>query len=367
MLTDSPARQSWIHLGAVALLLVTVLVVLRPFLVSVAWAAILAFVTWPVFRRIERALGNRTGWAALVMTVLVVLIVVGLALTVSLALAREIQQVFADIQGSVATWKPAVLGRVRQVPWIGLPLAGWLGALLAEPATLRQWILAQVGPWVGSIAGAVGDVGRNLARAAVALLALFFLYRDGGSLLPRVRRLTRSLAGDRVYGMLAPVGATVRAVMYGMLLTALAQGALAMLGYWVVGLGAPALLGALTTLLAFIPFGAPMVYVPASLWLFLQQRPLAGILLLLWGILVVSSADNVIRSWFISGAARMPFLLVFFGMLGGVAAFGSVGLFVGPIAMTLLLLLWRQWTEADTREAGASVRNPPDEGQSARP
>jgi len=345
------SRQLWVQLGAIALLAVTVLAVLYPFVVSVAWALILAVVTWPAFRRLERGLGMRTGWAALAMTALVVLVVVGPALLVSLALAREIQQVFAGLPEWIAAWNRAILAWLREIPWIGPQVADWLGELLADPAALRKWVFAQAGPWAGRVAGAVGDLGRNLARAGVALLTLFFLYRNGGALLPQVQGLTRRLAGERVYALLVPVGATVRAVMYGMLLTALAQGALAMLGYWVAGLGAPALLGALTALMAFIPFGAPMVYVPASAWLFLQQRSLAGALLLLWGILVVSTADNVIRSWFISGAVRMPFLLAFFGVLGGLAAFGAIGLFVGPIAMTLLLVLWREWAQAEGREA----------------
>lgn len=153
--------------------------------------------------------------------------------------------------------------------------------------------------------------------------------------------------------MLLPLGQTVRAVTYGILLTALAQGALATLGYWVVGVGAPVLLGAATTFLALIPFGASIVYVPVSGWLLVQGRPVAGLLLLAWGILAVSTVDNVIRSWFISGTTQVPFLLVFLGVLGGLATFGAIGLFVGPVTITLLLLLWREWTEPAPREVDA--------------
>lgn len=348
-----PRTRSWVELGAMAFLLAAALMVLRPFLVPMAWAIILAFATWPVFRRVERALGNRTGWAAVAMTVLMVLVAVGPALMVSLALAREIQQVFADVQAWVAAGSRTLRAWAGQIPWIGSGLAGWLDDLAADPAAMRRWVLAQVGPWAGSIAGALGNLGRNLAEAGVALITLFFLYRHGGVLLPQVQHVARRLLGEWVYAMLTPAGVTVRAVMYGMLLTALAQGALAMLGYWVAGLGSPALLGVITVLLAFIPNGAPMVYVPVSLWLFLQERVLAGALLLAWGILVVSTADNVIRSWLISGATRVPFLLGFFGLLGGLTAFGLIGLFVGPIVMTLVLVLWREWSEGGAQEREA--------------
>jgi len=201
-------------------------------------------------------------------------------------------------------------------------------------------------PWSRTIVTTVGDLGRNLAGAGLALFALFFFYRHGSALLSQIERATHRLAGKRVHAMLLPLGQTVRAVTYGMLLTALAQGALATLGYWVAGLGAPVLLGAATTLLALVPFGAPIVYVPVSAWLLVQGRPLAGLLLLAWGILVVSTVDNLIRSWFISGTTRVPFLLVFLGVLGGLATFGAIGLFVGPVTITLLLVLWREWTEA---------------------
>jgi predicted PurR-regulated permease PerM len=344
--TDTWQGQRWVQLGALALLVALAIAVLRPFLVPVAWAAILAYATWPVFRRVERGLKGRTAWAALAMTVLVVLVVVGPAVTVSLALASEIQQAFQDLKAWAAAGQRSPLPEwVRQIPWIGPQAADRVEDLLADPGAMQEWVRGQAGPWARSVMGAVGDLARNLAGAGLALLSLFFLYRHGDALLRQIQRAARRLAGERVHAMLPPLGETVRAVMYGMLLTALAQGGLAMLGYWTVGLGAPALLGAATTLLALIPFGAPMVYVPASAWLFAQGRPLAGVLLLAWGALVVSTVDNVIRTWFISGTLRVPFLLVFFGVLGGLAAFGSLGLFLGPTTITLLLGLWREWTE----------------------
>jgi predicted PurR-regulated permease PerM len=151
--------------------------------------------------------------------------------------------------------------------------------------------------------------------------------------------------------VLSTLGETVRAVMYGTLATALAQALLVTLGTWVAGLGSPVLLGALTALLALTPVGTPLVYVPASAWLMLQGRVVAGLLLLGWGVLVVSMVDNVIRSWFLHGAARVPFLLGFFGVLGGLLAFGPIGLFLGPITMALLLTLWRDWTRPETTAA----------------
>ena len=331
--------------GVLALLIATAVAIFRPFLVPLAWAAILVYATWPLFLRLEAGLRGRTAWAAAAMTALVVLVVVAPAVLVSLALAGEAQQVYLDLK----TWtarQPLVLPAwVGQIPWIGPQVVARLESLAADPTSVREWLLAQAGPWSRTIVTTVGDLGRNLAGAGLALFALFFLYRHGRALLSQVERAARHLAGERVHAMLLPLGQTVRAVTYGILLTALAQGALATLGYWVAGVGAPVLLGAATTLLALIPFGAPMVYVPVSGWLLVQGRPVAGLLLLAWGILAVSTVDNVIRSCFISGTTQVPFLLVFLGVIGGLATFGAIGLFVGPVTITLLLLLWREWAK----------------------
>lgn len=344
-----PARggQRWLELAALALLLATAVAIFRLFLVPLAWAAILAYATWPLFRRVEAALRGRTAWAAGAMTALTVLVVVGPAVLVSLALAAEAQQVYLDLKAWTARQPLVLPAWLGEIPWIGPQVRSWLAGLAADPAGARQWLVAQAGPWSRTIVTAAGDLGRNLAGAGLALFALFFLYRHGSALLSQVERATHRLAGERVHAMLLPLGQTVRAVTYGILLTALAQGGLATLGYWVAGLGAPVLLGAATTLLALLPFGAPIVYTPVSAWLLVQGRPLAGLLLLAWGVLVVSTVDNLIRSWFISGTTRVPFLLVFLGVVGGLATFGAIGLFLGPVTITLLLVLWREWTEAE--------------------
>jgi predicted PurR-regulated permease PerM len=127
------------------------------------------------------------------------------------------------------------------------------------------------------------------------------------------------------------------------MLGALAQGAVAGVGYALFGVRAPVLLGALTALVALVPFGAPMVWGGLGIWLLLTNHIWQGIGLLLWGMLLVSWVDNIVRPLVISNATRMPFLLVVFGVLGGVLAFGLVGLFIGPVLLAVSLALWREW------------------------
>ena len=135
-----------------------------------------------------------------------------------------------------------------------------------------------------------------------------------------------------------------RRVVYGLLLAAFAQGLLAGLGYWVAGVNAPAFWGAATALIALIPFGAPLIWVSIGLWLLLRGDVGAGIGLLLWGALAISWIDNLVRPLIISGVAKIPILIVLCGVLGGLAAFGLIGLFVGPVILAVLLELWREWT-----------------------
>lgn len=344
-----PTAQRWIQFSGLAVLIAVVLIILQPFLVPIAWATILTVASWPAFRWLHTRLGGRTRLAAALMTLLMVVVVVGPTILVSRALALEVERTIADLKTWAQTASFAVPAWVGQIPWIGPTVVARIESLRADPSAVQRWALSQLGPWALNVASALGNVGRILANAGVALLTLFFLYLHGARIVGQIRRGARSAAGERVHGMIGPLGEAMRAVMYGMVFTALTQGALGLIGYWAAGFRSPVLLGALTMVLAFFPFGAPVVYVPAGLSLLAEGRLVAGVLLLAWGALVVSSSDNVIRSWFISGATQTPFLLVVFGVLGGVAAFGSLGLFIGPIAIALLLELWREWTGPDVR------------------
>ena len=190
----------------------------------------------------------------------------------------------------------------------------------------------------------VGDLGLNALRFGVALLTAFFLFRDGDHVLEQLRRVLHGLLGDRVQGYFTAVGDTMRAVVYGLMAAAIAQGLLAGLGYWVAGVHAPAFWGAVTAMVALIPFGAPLVWGSIGVWLLLQGEVGAGVGLLLWGALAISWIDNLVRPLVISGVAKIPFVIVLFGVLGGLAAFGLIGLFVGPVILAILLALWREWT-----------------------
>jgi predicted PurR-regulated permease PerM len=336
--------------GLLGALLLVGFVVLRPFLAPIAWAAILCYVTWPLHQRVQARLHGHRNAAALAMTLLLAL-ALGIALLwLGLMLRRELAQ---TVREAVALLRagPALPETVLNIPWLGPWLQQWLIELGADRAAWGRQLAEASEQWGGRIMRVVGDVGLNALRFGIALLTAYFLFRDGDRWLAQLRGLLHALLGSRVKGYFSAVGNTARAVVYGLLLAALAQGLMAGLGYWAVGVSAPAFWGTATALIALIPFGAVLVWASIGVWLLLQGQFGAGIGLLLWGALAVSWIDNLVRPLVISGVAKIPFLLVLFGVFGGLAAFGLIGLFVGPMVLAVLLALWREWVGAVQAEA----------------
>ena len=317
-------------------------VVVRPFLVAIAWAAILTYAVWPLHMRVVAWLRGRRSWAALVTTVMLTLAAGVPLLWLGLLLREEamavVREATAFLQSGEALPEPLL-----HIPWLGPWLQEHLVKIGADSAAWGRQLSELTERWGGHAIRIVGSVGLNALGFGAALLASFFLLRDGDRLLEQLRRVLHGLLGDRAQAYFTAVGDTTRAVVYGLLVAALAQGLTAGLGYWVAGVRAPAFWGAVTMLLALIPFGAPLVWGPIGLWLLLQGDLGAGIGLLLWGAVAVSGIDNLVRILVISGLAEIPIMLVLFGGLGGIAYFGLIGLFVGPLILAILFALWREW------------------------
>jgi predicted PurR-regulated permease PerM len=339
-------------------LLILSYAVLHLFLAPLAWAGILAYITWPLYARLRRVLrGNATG-SALIMTLLLTAAFVLPLLWLIALLRGELAAAYAVVAAYLAEGPRPLPEFIAGIPWLGERLQEFLDQLAGDPAAVQE----RIGHWVeqrtGEILDLLGDVGHNAAKLGLALIAVFFLYRDGENLLHQAQRVLHRFLGARVEAYLAAAGNTIKAVVYGMLATALVQGLVAGLGYWAAGLEAPVLLTVLTVLIALIPFGTPFVWGSIGVWLLLNGQVAAGIGLLLWGALVVSWVDNLVRPLVISYATRLPFLLVIFGVLGGLAAFGLIGLFLGPVIVAVLVAVWREWLE-ETQAQPATAQPPP--------
>ena len=316
--------------------------VLSPFFASLAWAGILAYVAWPLHQRLLDRMPERQNTAALLTTLVV-------AATLLLPLVWVMFTVAIDMDSATATFKQLIAEGLPPLPpavrsWPG---GTWFATQYQGVQGDPVWLHAQIGVLglndIASFKALAGGVGRIAAKFGLAVFALFFLLRHGVSVLAQFRGVATRWLGDAARGYIQAVGVTVRAVVFGIVLTALAQGVLAGLGYWGAGISAPALWGVITALISLIPFVGPLVWIGLSLSLLAQGETQAALGLFLWGALVVSWVDNLIRPLVISGPTRIPFLLVFLGVLGGLNAFGLIGLFLGPVLLAVSVAIWREW------------------------
>lgn len=326
-------------------------VVLHLFLIPVAWAFIIAYVTWPAYRWLRTALRGRRSISALVMTSFLTLAFVVPMFSLMVQLTHETAAFLRGAVGYLADNRQQLVELVARVPLAGRWLGPFVDKVTGEPSALAGQFAQWSDRGAAQIAQIAGGIGRNAAKFGFAVFSLFFVYRDGEHLLIQVRRAARPFLGARTDVYLRAMGSVSRSVVYGIVLTAIAQSALAGIGYWAAGAGAPMFLAILTLIVALFPFGTPLVWVPVVIALLLQGHTWPAVGLFVWCALVVSWIDNVIRPFIISSAVRMPFVLVMFGLIGGIAAFGMIGVFIGPFVVAMLLAIWREWqTEQRARE-----------------
>ncbi len=176
------------------------------------------------------------------------------------------------------------------------------------------------------------------------MFAVFFLYRDGDSILVQLRRVVRKSFGSRLEVYVRTAGSMTRAVLFGFLTTAFVQGIVAGIRYAILGFRGSVLLGAITGLLSFVPFfGTAVVWGSLATYLLLTSHVAKVVILLLWGLLLVHPIDNVLRPLLISNTTHVPFVVVMFGAIGGIATWGLIGVFAGPVVLAIGLAIWREW------------------------
>jgi predicted PurR-regulated permease PerM len=342
------------RIGLGLLLVAAAFVVMRPFVVPMVWAATLAFMTWGPYERVRRASGHPHITA--VLFTLGVVVLVGLpAVWLFVAGIAESIQLLQAVQAWIregATLPPWL----AQNRWFGPPLERALSETLAGQ-DLAPRLLAVGSALSKQVVAIAGSVAQNAFAFVVTLLSLYVFYVDGERVAAHGRRLFAWLFPNRPPNYLDHIGAIVRAVVLAIVGTAVLQGAIAGLGFAIFGVPYAVGLGALTTLAAFVPGGPVFVWGGGVVWLLVQGHTVAGIGLAVWGALLVSSLDNVVRPLLIqrSGASNLPFLLILFGVLGGLAAMGLLGLLFGPVVLAVCYALVSEMPEeAEAPAAGQS-------------
>lgn len=322
---------------------------------SIVWALLLAFLLYPLNEVLSRALRGRRGLAALLLTLAGLVLILGPGALIAVAFATQAGDLIARIQEMAERHHVAQLSDLLRIP-IAERAFGWLGAYVPLTADQVQIWLVQNGrtlllTLMGVSGAALASVLGAAAGLALMLFLLFFLLRDGEELVRRAMRLV-PMAEDRKATLLDHLSSVTRALVLGMLLTAVAQGVLLGAGFAIVGLPSPVVFGVLTALASAVPFvGTALVWMPAVLVLLAQGRHWAALFLAIWSLGLVTSVDNVIKPLVVSGRAGLPTLAVFIGLVGGLSAFGAIGLFLGPVIIALAIALLRFAEESQAPDA----------------
>ena len=319
--------------------MISLWIIVRPFLTPLLWAVVLTTTTWPAYARLRRNAPKPAYLAPLLATLIIGIVLTLIVVSLPVQLTSEVKSLAAQIR---ATDPRQVADALESLPLVGEILAAGALAFLSDPGSLAAFIEEHQ----AAIFSFATSAARGLLATAVAICAslvgCFVLYRHGEVLVAQLRNILERIGGEGIAKLIDTVHVTVRGAAYSVLATALAQGVLAGIGYYVAGAPTPLLLGVVTLIVSFVPFGPPFVYVPVTAYLlFATDLPwYHGVGLAIWGTVVVSTVDNILRPLFISQTTKLSTILVFIGVLGGVASFGLLGVFIGPALVAIAQLFW---------------------------
>jgi predicted PurR-regulated permease PerM len=328
--------------------------VLRPFISAILWAAILCFATWPLYELFRRWLRGRHTLAAALTTAVLALVLIIPFVVVGLTFTDTIHSGLQWLDKKTEGGVPPPPAWVESIPLIGGRItASWQDYMEDAEATIEEWKpwLKESGRW---LLGHSVDLAKGFMHLVLSVLIAFFFYRDGEGLVAQLREGMQRISGDSAQRLVDVVKTTVQSVVYGVIGTALAQGIVAGIGFAIAGTPAPMLLALLTFFLSFLPFGPPIVWISAAIWLFAMGQTGWGIFMVLYGVLVISVVDNFIKPIIISRGSKLSFIVMFIGVLGGVTAFGFIGIFIGPTLLAVGFSLAHEILE-QRRHISASV------------
>jgi predicted PurR-regulated permease PerM len=316
------------------------------FLVPVLAALVIGFASWPLYRRLRTALGERDTWSATVALVLVLSFIIVPIVFTSLYAIREVRVWAAwaieanKVGASVPLW-------IADLPIVGAGAAEQWQRYIGHPGGLGELVQAVSGSNIGNIYRGLLVVGSSAFQALLTLLflliTLFFVYRDGDRLVAQIDRLGERILPDRWERVSRIVPMTISSTVMGMTVIAIGEGIVLGIAYWLAGVPSPVTLGIITGVMALIPGGAPLSFTLVSIYLVASGHLVNGVALLVWGSTELFIVDKTLRPRLVGGPIKLPFLPTFFGLIGGVKTMGFLGLFVGPVLMALLVSIWREW------------------------
>lgn len=345
-------------LGLMALILILAFIILQPFMLALIWGGLIAFATWPVHARLSKLVKSKVASACLLAVTMALLISTPLVV-VSLTFARDHKMILDGAIQLIHSPLPDLPEWVASLPMVGDSLINyWSNWQIKDSAWFADAIpyLQKAGKFLLAKSGLVGSV---LTQIAFAILFALWFYIQGPAIASMFRTILSKLIGTSHSQYWAVAANTVQNVINGIMGTALAQGLAAGIGFYIAGIPAPLLLGALTCALSVIPMTPPLIWIPATGWLLFQGDIGWAVFMGLWGMFVISGVDNLIRPLLISRGSPLPITLILLGVLGGMVAFGFLGLFVGPVILALAYTLVQEWLSVQRSQVAHGITTPP--------
>jgi predicted PurR-regulated permease PerM len=341
---------------AIGMLIAASFWILFPFLISIIWAGVIVIATWPVLEKLETRFARKRGrTVALMMLVLLLTILIPVSLAV-LTIVDNADTIVAQARSLTTFSLSAPPEWVERVPLAGEKLAARWKEFAALSTEERS---ASVIPYVQKafawFAERAGSIGMTLVHFLLTVIIAAILYAKGEIVETEVRSFARRLAGPQGEEMAVLAAKSVRGVVMGVVLTALIQAALGGIGLFITGVPAAGLLTAVMVMLCLVQLGPLLVLVPSVIWLYWSGHPGWGTVLLVVTV-VAGTIDNVIRPILIKKGADLPLVLIFSGVIGGLIAFGIIGIFVGPVVLAVTYTLLKAWVKGSGHEEGAAAQ-----------
>jgi predicted PurR-regulated permease PerM len=358
---DKPASadlaRTTLQLLFLAALVATSFWIVRPFLSALAWATMIVVATWPVLLRLQAWCGGRRSPAVAVMTIALLLILV-VPLYFGIDTIVQNSEEIAGWSKSLATLNvPAPPAWLETVPVVGAKLAGrWQQLATAAPEELSARLAPYGQTAVLWFVGQVGSIGLLLLQFLLTVIIAAILYANGETAARGADAFARRLAGLQGENAVHLAGQAVRGVALGVVVTAILQSTATALGLVIAGVPFATILAAVAFLLCIAQVGPGLVLLPAVIWVYTKSGAAWGTLFLVWAIFC-GTFDNFLRPLLIKRGADLPLLLIFSGVIGGLIAFGVIGLFIGPVVLAVVYTLLVDWVSEDNPAVEDGLRS----------
>jgi predicted PurR-regulated permease PerM len=356
--TTVVARRGLVRVTLGILCLLALLAVagwtLWPMMPAILWSSAIVISTWPVLIWLEARVGGRRWLATAILTLVLTLVLLFPILLGVMAVIDNADRIADWVRSITENPLPEPPPWVERIPFAGERVsAAWREISAAGP----QGVMSRLGPYANRVVtwllSRVGNAGMMILQFALTVIGVVFLYRNGERIGARIVGFARRLAGDEGENAVVLAAQATRSVALGVLLTAIVQALLALLGLWVAGVPALGILTLIMIVTGVAQLGPMPVLIPAVVWLYLAGDPLWGTILLVWSGFV-GVIDNVLRPILIRRGADLPMMLIFVGVVGGLIAYGVVGLFIGPVALAVVYRLMEAWVSRGEHVDGAS-------------